>query len=545
MKYWLENNQYSKYGFGKECLVEMKMVEELLEEKNEKILNKLDEVIGLSKNKSVLRDIIRYHKVMQECKCNIEFENYNIVIRNESNYNLYEELIPVIAELYYKNGIISNSKILYFDRENFRDNKPKKGKSEEKNIEEGLIVIDLNELRMSTQELKKEIEKMLEPKSEKAFIILADEYREGIVNAALTDYFSWSMKIETISSDEKEKYIKKFLDSNNLTYNDEIVKELADNPYYMIKNKLINILVDCKIKKEKNVAKVLNKKEKIKKSEKTGMQELEELTGLDDVKKQIKKVINFVKLSKDRKNMPMLHMCFNGNPGTGKTTVARIVGKIFSEEKILSEKEIFVEAQRCDLIGKYVGHTAPMTQNMIEKSLGGVLFIDEAYSIASYIQDEAGKDFGAECISTLLKGMEDHRNELCVIFAGYTKEMQHLLSVNPGFASRIQFTINFPDYSSEELYNIFKDLCKKEKYKLSSNIKPLLLEHFDIAKKQENFANARYVRNIFEKVKMEQANRAINENGNKNLIKKVDIENAISDYFIEEPTEKIKIGFAC
>ena len=523
----------------------MKMVEELLEEKNEKILNKLDEVIGLSKNKSVLRDIIRYHKVMQECKCNIEFENYNIVIRNESNYNLYEELIPVIAELYYKNGIISNSKILYFDRENFRDNKPKKGKSEEKNIEEGLIVIDLNELRMSTQELKKEIEKMLEPKSEKAFIILADEYREGIVNAALTDYFSWSMKIETISSGEKEKYIKKFLDSNNLTYNDEIVKELADNPYYMIKNKLINILVDCKIKKEKNVAKVLNKKEKIKKSEKTGMQELEELTGLDDVKKQIKKVINFVKLSKDRKNMPMLHMCFNGNPGTGKTTVARIVGKIFSEEKILSEKETFVEAQRCDLIGKYVGHTAPMTQNMIEKSLGGVLFIDEAYSIASYIQDEAGKDFGAECISTLLKGMEDHRNELCVIFAGYTKEMQHLLSVNPGFASRIQFTINFPDYSSEELYNIFKDLCKKEKYKLSSNIKPLLLEHFDIAKKQENFANARYVRNIFEKVKMEQANRAINENGNKNLIKKVDIENAISDYFIEEPTEKIKIGFAC
>ena len=238
------------FYFRKEFLVEMKMVEELLEEKNEKILNKLDEVIGLSKNKSVLRDIIRYHKVMQECKCNIEFENYNIVIRNESNYNLYEELIPVIAELYYKNGIISNSNILYFDRENFRDSKPKRGKSEEKTIKEGLIVINLNELRMSTQELKKEIEKILEQKPKKAFIILADEYRGGIVNAALSDYFSWPMKIETISNDEKEKYIKKFLDSNNLTYSNEIVKELADNPYYMIKNKLINILVDCKIKRK-------------------------------------------------------------------------------------------------------------------------------------------------------------------------------------------------------------------------------------------------------------------------------------------------------
>lgn len=113
--------------------------------------------------------------------------------------------------------------------------------------------------------------------------------------------------------------------------------------------------------------------------------------------------------------MPMLHMCFNGNPGTGKTTVARIVGKIFAEENILSNKEVFVEAQRCDLIGKYVGHTAPQTQGIIDKALGGVLFIDEAYSIASYIQDEGGRDYGAETIATLLKGMEDHRDNLCVM----------------------------------------------------------------------------------------------------------------------------------
>ena len=250
---------------------------------------------------------------------------------------------------------------------------------------------------------------MIEQMPTKAFIILEDEYREGEVNAILTEYFSWSMKIKTISNDEKEIYIKKFMDSNELTYNEEIVKELSDNPYYVIKNKLINILVNCKINNEKSVIKILKKdeKEENKKegnTQKTGMQELDELIGLDEVKEQIKKVVYFLKTSKKRNNMPMIHMCFNGNPGTGKTTVARIVGKIFAEEQILSDKKIFVEAQRCDLIGKYVGQTAPMTQQMIEKSLGGILFIDEAYSIASYIQDEAGRDYGAECIATLRYG---------------------------------------------------------------------------------------------------------------------------------------------
>ena len=205
----------------------------------------------------------------------------------------------------------------------------------------------------------------------------------------------------------------------------------------------------------------------------------------EEVKEQIKKVINFISLSKNRNNMPMLHMCFNGNPGTGKTTVARIVGKIFAEENILSDKEVFVEAQRNDLIGKYVGHTAPKTQDVINKALGGVLFIDEAYSIASYIQDEGGRDYGAECIATLLKGMEDNRNNLCVILAGYTEEMNHMLNVNPGFKSRIQFTINFPDYNEEELYTIFRNLCKNEKYKLSNNIKQELIKHFEIAKKRK------------------------------------------------------------
>lgn len=524
----------------------MELIKELLDEANEEILKKLDETIGLAENKQTLRDIVRYHKAIKECNCNVEFENYNIVIRNKSYYHLYEELISIISEIYYKNGIVQNQKVLYMDREELRARKTKN--ENEKSFEEGIIVINLESSRMDATEIRKTIEKMTEDMQGKAFIILENSYSEGETNAILNDYFLWSMKIEQISDEEKKRYIKKFMDTNKLEVSQKIIDELADNPYYKIKNNLTNILVNCKINKETNVAKVLKKEDKLeenKKKEKQAMEELESLTGLEEVKEQIKKVINFIKLSKNRNNMPMLHMCFNGNPGTGKTTVARIVGKIFAEENILSNKEVFVEAQRNDLIGKYVGHTAPKTQDVINKALGGVLFIDEAYSIASYIQDEGGRDYGAECIATLLKGMEDNRNDLCVILAGYTEEMNHMLNVNPGFESRIQFTINFPDYNAEELYTIFKNLCKSEKYKLSSNIKHELIKHFEIAKNAKNFSNARYVRSLFEKMKIEQANRVlINKEEDINTIKKCDIETVLKKMEPLENNNKIKIGFA-
>ncbi len=526
----------------------MELNEDLLDKENEEILSKLDNTIGLSKNKKVLRNIIRYHKVIKQYDCNIEFENYNIVIRNDSNYTFYEELISVIAEIYYKNGIILNKNILYFNPNKIRQNTRKKKKSNYEGIEEGIIVFDLDSLRGSLKEIKEEIEVMIEQMPTKAFIIIEDEFIEGEVNAVLTEYFSWAMKIDFISDEEKEEYIKKFMDTNELTYNDEVINELSSNPYYVIKNKLLNILVNSKIKSEKDVSVFLNEDKKLKASKenetiKTGLQELDELIGLDEVKEQIKKVISFIKTSKSRNNIPMLHMCFNGNPGTGKTTVARIVGKIFAEEKILSNKKVFVEAQRCDLIGKYVGHTAPMTQNVINKSLGGILFIDEAYSIASYIRDEDGRDYGAECIATLLKGMEDNRENLCVILAGYTNEMQHMLDANPGFESRIQFKIDFPDYTSEELYSIFKNLCYKEKYKIASNVKEILIQHFNIVRNNKNFSNARYVRNLYDKIKIEQSYRVtINANENVNLIKKCDIEKIVKSLKTNNDN-KVKIGF--
>ena len=523
----------------------MEKSELLLDEANEKILNKLDDIVGLNKCKHTLREIIKYHEIMREYKCNIEFENYNIIIRNESAYNSYEKLVKVIAEIYYENKIISNPNILYISKDEIRQNRVKMEKWED--VKEGLIVLDLSDLGWNTSDIRKSIIQIINTFPTKSFIIIECSSKEGETNAQYFDYFTWTMKINRISNDEKEIYVEKFMKKNNLKYSKNLLEKIADNSYYKIQSELINILVKSKINKTNDVDYLLQnnqeQKENKNTNKKNGMKELENLIGLEKTKEQIKKIINYIKICKDKNKLPMLHMVFNGNPGTGKTTVARIIGKVFAEEKILSDKENFVEVQRNDLIGEYVGQTAPKTQRVINKSLGGVLFIDEAYSIASYISDEAGRDYGAECITTLLKGMEDHRDKLCVILAGYTNEMERMLNVNPGFESRIQFVINFPDYTEEELYIIFKELCKKEEYKIAPNIKKYLVKYFEIAKKNKNFSNARFVRNLFEKIKIEQANRVINERQNKNLIKLEDVLKATSNTEAKGNKVKEKIGF--
>ena len=211
----------------------------------------------------------------------------------------------------------------------------------------------------------------------------------------------------------------------------------------------------------------------------------------------------------------------------------------FEKEKILSNGT-FVEVHGRDLVGKYVGWTAKEVKKIIEKAKGGVLFIDEAYSLNS---NDSGS-FADEAIATLIKEMEDNRDDLCVILAGYQDEMAGLIKRNPGFESRIQFYIDFPNYNEDELYQIFKGLAQKEKYKLSSQVKEILLEDFRNQRTSKSFSNGRYVRNIYEKVKIEQANRvASNAKENINLIKKCDVEGVLVE---QKPVEvhKIKIGFA-
>ena len=239
------------------------------------------------------------------------------------------------------------------------------------------------------------------------------------------------------------------------------------------------------------------------------METLNNLIGLDKIKHDVRELTDFAKVQKARsdaglKSVPVsLHLVFTGNPGTGKTTVARILAKLYKNIGILSKGQL-VEVDRSGLVAGYVGQTAIKTQEQISAALGGVLFIDEAYAL-SQKQDE----FGRESIDTILKAMEDHRDDLIVIVAGYTEPMEEFINSNPGLRSRFNKYIEFPDYSLDELMGIFDLNCKKYDYIVEEETRNHVREKLAAEKlaNRENFANARAVRNLFEDIITNQARR--------------------------------------
>ena len=243
------------------------------------------------------------------------------------------------------------------------------------------------------------------------------------------------------------------------------------------------------------------------------MDELNALTGLEDVKKDIKNLVNLLKVKKLREERGMkqpslsLHMVFSGNPGTGKTTVARLLAKIYKCLGILPGGQL-IEVDRSNLVEGYVGQTAIKTKEVVESALGGVLFIDEAYTLTA---GKDGKDFGQEAVDTLLKLMEDNRDNLIVIVAGYTDLMEEFVNSNPGLRSRFNKYIMFEDYSGEELYEIFMSMCKKQEYIPNEPGKKYVKEYLTKKAEEhdENFANAREVRNYIERAISRQASRIV------------------------------------
>ncbi len=239
--------------------------------------------------------------------------------------------------------------------------------------------------------------------------------------------------------------------------------------------------------------------------------ELDALRGLDQVKRDVKSLINLVKVRKLREEAglpvpPMsLHLVFLGNPGTGKTTVARLLAKIYHAIGVLSKGQL-VEVDRSGLVAGFVGQTAIKTSEVVQKAIGGVLFIDEAYAL---VNQENGNDFGHEAIEVLLKNMEDHRNDLIVIVAGYTKLMETFIHSNPGLESRFNKYFFFEDYAAPQLMEIFQSMCKKNGYTLSTEAARWAETDFqDLYETRDtNFGNARDVRNLFEKAVARQSDR--------------------------------------
>ena len=265
--------------------------------------------------------------------------------------------------------------------------------------------------------------------------------------------------------------------------------------------------------------------------EKDPMEELDQLIGLESIKSDVKELMDFVKIQKMRKDQGLksvpvsLHLVFTGNPGTGKTTVARIIGRLYKQIGVLSKGQL-VETDRSGLVAGFVGQTALKTQEKIKAAMGGVLFIDEAYALTSNEQDT----FGQESVDTILKAMEDHRDDLVVIVAGYTAPMEKFINSNPGLKSRFNKYIEFPDYTTDELEQIFYMNCEKYDYVVEEEVKHQIRSLIVLRKLQqlENFANAREIRNMFEEIITNQARRvAAMENPTQEDMMKITLEDLV------------------
>ena len=267
------------------------------------------------------------------------------------------------------------------------------------------------------------------------------------------------------------------------------------------------------------------------------MAEMNELVGMENIKNDVRSLMNFIKITKLREERGLknskisYHLVFTGNPGTGKTTIARLIASLYYQIGVLPKGQL-VEVDRGLLVAGYVGQTAIKTQKVIDEAMGGVLFIDEAYSLANN-QDDG---FGQEAIETILKNMEDHRDELVVIVAGYPELMHKFIDSNPGLSSRFNKYFEFKDYTGMEMLGIFKMFCKKNGYTVDGDTEEMLLDRFDkmYENRDENFGNGRTVRNIFEKAIGAQADR---------LAALEEVSKATDDQLSLITQEDLEIGF--
>jgi len=249
----------------------------------------------------------------------------------------------------------------------------------------------------------------------------------------------------------------------------------------------------------------------------------QELIGLKPVKTRIREIAALLLIDRLRKQFellsetPTLHMNFTGNPGTGKTTVAMRMGEILKRLGYVREGHL-VTVTRDDLVGQYIGHTAPKTKEVIKKAMGGVLFIDEAYYL---YKPENERDYGAESIEILLQVMENNRDDLVVVLAGYKDKMDRFFQSNPGMRSRVAHHLDFPDYSQEELLAIAKLMLADQNYFFSSDGEKAFSEYIDIRMSREHFANARSIRNALDRARLRQANRLFARSSKK--LKKTDL----------------------
>lgn len=498
----------------------------------DEVLSLLSEIIGFTEFKEFVGSLEVYlnntHSIGNK-------GNYNIVFVNNCGID-EEPFINYIFDLYAAHNIILDNVILQGDFDDaFRDTRNTVCMYQ---IREQWCMGENGSLLHATS-YEQGFQRLA--KRNTIYVTAMDkaQYRKAIKDSSFKKLFPHHVELNEPSSKEKLEILKNEAAEYGFAIDTDqfAASKLIQQPIEEIKAQ-VTTAVSKRLCRNAEVCLQLyldDFEEAVCAQDKTAVEELADLIGLDEVKGYIQQILTLLE-RRGKNAVPCLHMVFRGNPGTGKTTVARLIGKAFCEIGILSRSDRFIETDREGLVGAFVGHTAIKTSDMVRDALGGILFIDEAYALAS----EDG--YGAEAISTLVKRMEDYRKEFVCIMAGYTDEMNRLLDINPGLRDRVQFYIDFPDYTAGELMRIWNGFCVSDGYELTADAQSAMSARFEkaVLNKGKNFANARFARKVFERIKMKQAMRTAT-----NEITATDIDAAFADQDMLAASEREirKIGF--
>ncbi len=492
------------------------------EKNNSQILENIDNLYLDNESKNLLKQILNY---MEKYHNNEEtnYINFNMIIEG-NNKETITNIANILANNNKKNSYLTNDKI--YDLSLYSLNN-KININEIYDNNSIIIINDLSSITMQDENQRKMFFYNLKNNLNKQNITILSGDKETINNFLLYDndlknkYFNFHLlevipDTQDIYNDILKKIDNQNIKINLLDYITNTYQEINNYPDY--RDKLISYISFNKtlppVKVEKTMEEIF--------------QELNSLVGLTDIKKILKDLVNLISF-KDKSNLDIkninLNMLFLGNPGTGKTTVARILSSILYNLGYIKENKL-VEVTSKDLVAEYVGQTSIKTYSVLEKAFNGVLFIDEAYSLSS-----KNNSYNDEAIATLIKTMEDNRDKLVVIFAGYTKEMQDFINSNSGIASRIGYTLNFKDYTEEELIEIFKGMISKAGFKITKEALDKARGYINEFKNKPNFGNARMVRNMYEKTVLEHASNTKNYKRKDKLItitdKDITVENMI------------------